>query len=81
MISVLVIEDDKTISSLLCSIITKSGYSADSAENGLDGLDKALSGDYSIILTADEAVYISVSNPISDNEIDTVTLGIDDVDI
>lgn len=50
MISVLVIEDDKTINSLLCSIITKSGYSADSAENGLDGLDKALSGDYNIIL-------------------------------
>ena len=50
MLSVLVIEDDKTINSLLCSIITKSGYSVDSAENGLDGLDKALSGDYNIIL-------------------------------
>lgn len=48
--SVLVIEDDKTINSLLCSIITKSGYSVDSAENGLDGLAKALSGDYNIIL-------------------------------
>lgn len=50
MLSVLVIEDDKTINSLLCSIITKSGYLADSAENGLDGLHKALSGDYNIIL-------------------------------
>lgn len=50
MISVLVIEDDKTINSLLCSIISKSGYAADSAENGLDGLNKALSGDYNIIL-------------------------------
>ena len=38
LLSVLVIEDDKTINSLLCSIIAKSGYSADSAENGLDGL-------------------------------------------
>lgn len=50
MLSVLVIEDDKTINSLLCSIITKSGYLADSAENGFDGLHKALSGDYNIIL-------------------------------
>ncbi len=50
MLSVLVIEDDKTINSLLCSIITKSGYSVDSAENGLDGLEKALSGDYNMIL-------------------------------
>ena len=48
--SILVIEDDKTIKNLLCSIITKSGYSVDSAENGLDGLDKALSGDYNMIL-------------------------------
>lgn len=44
------IEDDKTINSLLCSIITKSGYSVDSADNGLDGLRKALSSDYNIIL-------------------------------
>lgn len=50
MFSVLVIEDDKTINNLLCSIITKSGYSVDSAENGLDGLGKAMSGDYNIIL-------------------------------
>ena len=50
LLSVLVIEDDKTINSLLCSIIAKSGYSADSAENGLDGLRKALSFDYNIIL-------------------------------
>ena len=50
MLSVLVIEDDKTINSLLFSIITKSGYSVYSAENGLDGLEKALSGDYNIIL-------------------------------
>lgn len=40
----------RTINSLLCSIIAKSGYSADSAENGLDGLRKALSFDYNIIL-------------------------------
>lgn len=50
MISVLVIEDDKTINRLLCSIIRKSGYTANSSENGMDGLDMALSGDYNIIL-------------------------------
>ncbi|MBR1391380.1 MAG: response regulator transcription factor [Lachnospiraceae bacterium] len=50
MISVLVIEDDKTINDLLCSIIKKSGYMADRASNGLDGLHKALSGNYNIIL-------------------------------
>ena len=50
MLSILVIEDDKTINSLLFSIITKSGYFADSAENGLDGLEKALSGTYNMIL-------------------------------
>lgn len=50
MISVLVIEDDKTINQLLCRIIRKSGYTANSSENGMDGLDMALSGDYNIIL-------------------------------
>lgn len=35
MYSILVIEDDKTINDLLCRIITKSGYAADSAGNGL----------------------------------------------
>ena len=50
MLSVLVIEDDRSINDLLCRIMTQSGYNADSAENGLDGLDKALSGDHNIIL-------------------------------
>lgn len=50
MISVLVIEDDKTINNLLCSIIGKCGYETDSAENGLEGLEKALAKNYSIIL-------------------------------
>ena len=50
MYSILVIEDDKTINDLLCRIITKSGYAADSAGNGLDGLEKALSRDYNMIL-------------------------------
>lgn len=50
MISLLVIEDDKTINSLLCSIIGKCGYETDSAENGLEDLEKALAKGYSIIL-------------------------------
>lgn len=50
MISVLIIEDDKTINNLLCSIIKKCGYETDSAENGLDGLEKALTNRYNIIL-------------------------------
>lgn len=50
MISVLVIEDDKTINNLLCGIIGKCGYETDSAENGLEGLEKALAKEYSIIL-------------------------------
>ena len=48
--SVLVMEDDKTINKLLCSIIKKSGYAVDSAENGIDGLNMAVSKDYHIIL-------------------------------
>ena len=49
-LSVLVMEDDKTINNLLCSIIRKSGYAVDSAENGIDGLNMAVSKDYHIIL-------------------------------
>ncbi|MBQ8966641.1 response regulator transcription factor [Ruminococcus sp.] len=50
MAAVLVIEDDSSINSLLCSILEKSGCTADHASNGLEGLDKALAGDYDIIL-------------------------------
>lgn len=50
MVSLLVIEDDKDIRSLLCSVITQSGYIVDSCENGIDGLNKALSGEYNIII-------------------------------
>lgn len=50
MISILVIEDDKDIRNLLCSVISQSGYIVDSSENGIDGLDKALSSEYNIII-------------------------------
>lgn len=48
--SVLVIEDDKDINGLLCSIMVQSGFAVDSARDGLEGLQKALSGNYQIIL-------------------------------
>ncbi len=50
MSKILIIEDDMTINGLLRSIIEKSGYSADCAYNGTDGLAMGLHGDYSLIL-------------------------------
>lgn len=47
---ILVIEDDMTINNLLCSIVQKSGYYADSAYNGTDGLFMALHDNYNLIL-------------------------------
>lgn len=47
---ILVIEDDMTINGLLRSIIEKSGYTADSAYNGTDGLNMGIHEDYSLIL-------------------------------
>ena len=50
MSKILIIEDDMTINGLLRSIIEKSGYAADCASNGTDGLAMGLHGDYSLIL-------------------------------
>lgn len=50
MSKILIIEDDMTINGLLRSIIEKSGYAADCAYNGTDGLAMGLHGDYSLIL-------------------------------
>lgn len=47
---ILIIENDMTINGLLRSIIEKSGYTADSAYNGADGLAMGLHEDYSLIL-------------------------------
>lgn len=47
---ILIIEDDLTINGLLRSIIEKSGYAADCAYNGTDGLAMGLHEDYSLIL-------------------------------
>lgn len=50
MSKILIIEDDITINGLLRSIIEKSGYAADCAYNGTDGLTMGLREDYSLIL-------------------------------
>ena len=50
MCKILIIEDDMTINGLLRSIIEKSGYAADCAYNGTDGLAMGLHEDYSLIL-------------------------------
>ena len=50
MSKILIIEDDITINGLLRSIIEKSGYAADCAYNGTDGLAMVLHEDYSLIL-------------------------------
>lgn len=50
MSKILIIEDDITINGLLRSIIEKSGYSADSAYNGADGLAMGLRGEHDLIL-------------------------------
>lgn len=47
---ILIIEDDRTINGLLRNIIEKSGYAADSAYNGADGLAMGLRLAYSLIL-------------------------------
>lgn len=47
---ILVIEDDVTINSLLCRVLSQSGYEVDHAENGYDGMGKALKNDYELIL-------------------------------
>lgn len=47
---ILIIEDDITINGLLRSIIEKSGYTADSAYNGTDGLAMGLHREYDLIL-------------------------------
>ncbi len=50
MSGILIIEDDMTINGLLRNIIEKTGYIADSAYNGTDGLAMGLHEDYNLIL-------------------------------
>ncbi|MBD5137474.1 MAG: response regulator transcription factor [Lachnospiraceae bacterium] len=50
MSTILIIEDDKKINSLLNRILNKSGFETVCADNGFDGLSLALNNDYSLIL-------------------------------
>lgn len=47
---ILIIEDDRTINGLLRSVLEKSGYTVDSADNGAEGLALGRQGNYSLIL-------------------------------
>lgn len=47
---ILVIEDDISINSLLCRVLSTSGYEVEHAENGYDGLELAMKNDYELIL-------------------------------
>lgn len=47
---ILVIEDDKTINNLLCKVLSDSGYEADCAFDGEEGLNKALNTKCDLIL-------------------------------
>ncbi len=47
---ILIVEDEKGLNEALKAILEKSGYVTDSAYNGTDGLDFALSGIYDLII-------------------------------
>ena len=47
---ILVIEDDEMINSLLCKVLRSSGHEAESALNGLDGLELAKAKEHELIL-------------------------------
>ena len=47
---ILVIEDDVMINNLLCKVLSDNGYETDSAQDGEDGLAKAMDKDYELIL-------------------------------
>ena len=48
--TILIIEDDKEISSLLSEFLSQNGFVTSVAANGLEGLNEALSGSYNCIL-------------------------------
>jgi len=47
---ILIIEDEKSISTIVAFNLKKEGFETDEAYDGISGLDKALSGDYDLIL-------------------------------
>ena len=49
-ISILVVEDEEAIRSGLIDVFVFHGYDVDSADNGPEGLEKALTGKFDLIL-------------------------------
>ena len=47
---ILVIEDDIMINNLLCKVLSDNGFEVDSAQDGEEGLSKAMDKDYEMIL-------------------------------
>lgn len=47
---ILIIEDDRTIQSLLAAVLSERGYAVDSRYTGTDGLNAAKGGDYALVL-------------------------------
>ena len=49
--SILVVDDEECIRELCEDVLPMWGYSVDTAENGFEGIEKAKSGNYQIIMT------------------------------
>lgn len=50
MVKVLVIDNSEVIRNLLTEYLTDLGYVVENAINGLDGIEKALRGDYDVVI-------------------------------
>jgi DNA-binding response OmpR family regulator len=50
MINILIVDDSEIIRNLLSEYLSDLDYAVDTAVDGLDGINKALSGDYRLIL-------------------------------
>lgn len=74
---ILIVEDEKNLSMVLCETFKMEGYYADAAYNGVDGLDDALSGIYDLIILdimLPEMDGIQVLSELRKNKIDTPVL-------
>jgi len=47
---VLIIEDEPTVAHLIADVLTEEGYAAEIVLDGRDGLDRAMGGDYALII-------------------------------
>ncbi|MGN0622067.1 MAG: response regulator transcription factor [Porcipelethomonas sp.] len=71
---ILIVEDEKDLTMILCEAVKMEGYYADAAYNGTDGLYNALSGIYDLIILdimLPEMDGIQVLSEIRKNNIDT----------